>query len=150
MTQEIAPRADKLTIDPDPSRVAWMAMCDLVLDNERRRYVADALGISFGRIRALKRLRRGAMTQGELASVMDIDAPYATVVVDDLESRRLVRRRPHPKDRRAKLVELTRKGRDLVRRAETIMSAPPTSLSALDAEDLETLARILGRLSAPS
>jgi len=36
---------------PDTAREVWLLMSDLVLDNERRRDVADALGISFGRAR---------------------------------------------------------------------------------------------------
>lgn len=39
------------TSEKDLARRAWAAMCDLVLDNERRREVSDALGLTFGRIR---------------------------------------------------------------------------------------------------
>ncbi len=51
-----------------PARRAWSAMCDLVLDNERRREVSDALGLTFGRVRALRRIARHPMTMGELAA----------------------------------------------------------------------------------
>jgi len=80
---------------------------------------------------------------GELAAALGIDPPNATVVVDDLEAQGLVRRRPHPTDGRAKLVEATRKGKDLARRADEILATPPPALSALEAEELETLRRIL-------
>ena len=60
----------------------------------------------------------------------------------------VARRRPHPTDRRAKVVEPTRKGRELARRADAILSVPPPALSALDAEDLETLRRILRGVAA--
>jgi DNA-binding MarR family transcriptional regulator len=69
------------------------------------------------------------------------------VLVDDLESSGLVRRRPHPTDRRAKLVEATRKGKDMARRADAILSTPPSSLSALNMDELEALRRILERVS---
>ena len=62
------------------------------------------------------------MSMGELAAALGIDPPNATVVVDDLEALGLVRRRPHPTDRRAKLVEATRKGKELARRADAILS----------------------------
>jgi DNA-binding MarR family transcriptional regulator len=88
------------------------------------------------------------MPMGELANVIGIDAPYATVVVDDLETQGLVVRRPHPTDRRAKLVELTRKGHQLARRADAILGTPPLSLSTLDHADLAALARVLGRVSS--
>jgi DNA-binding MarR family transcriptional regulator len=83
------------------------------------------------------------MSMGELAGALEIDPPNATVLVDDLESLGLVRRRPHPTDRRAKLVEVTRKGKDMARRAEAIVNTPPPGLSALSGADLEQLRRIL-------
>ena len=126
----------------------WLLMSDLVLDHERRREVSEALGISFGRARTVRRLARRPMTMGELAAALGIDPPNATVVVDDLESLGLVRRRPHPTDRRAKLVEATRKGKELARRAYTILATPPPALSALGLDDLEALRRILGRVRA--
>jgi DNA-binding MarR family transcriptional regulator len=87
------------------------------------------------------------MSMSELAGVLGIDPPNATVVVDDLESQGLVRRRPHPTDRRAKLVEATRKGKQLARRADEILATPPPALTALSADDLEALRRILGSLA---
>jgi len=125
------------------AREVWLLMSDLVLDNQRRREVADAAGISFGRTRAIRRLARRPMSMGELAGVLGIDPPNATVLVADLESLGLVRRRPHPTDGRAKVVEATRKGKDLARRADAILATPPAALSSLSTEDLETLRRIL-------
>jgi DNA-binding MarR family transcriptional regulator len=125
------------------AREAWMLMSNLVLDNNRRREVSEALGISFARVRALRRVARRPMSMGELAAALGIDPANATAVVDDLESSELARRRPHPTDRRAKLVEATRKGKAMARRADAILSTPPPSLSALSAGDLEELRRIL-------
>jgi DNA-binding MarR family transcriptional regulator len=116
-----------------------------VLDNQRRREVADAVGMSFGRARALRRVARRPMSMGELAAALEIDPPNASALVADLEALGLVRRRPHPTDGRAKLVEATSKGRQLARRADEILATPPAALSALGAEDLETLRRILAR-----
>ena len=133
---------------PEASREVWLLISDLVLDNERRRDVAEALGISFGRARTVRRLARQPMSMGELAAALGIDPPNATVVVDDLEALGLVRRRPHPTDRRAKVVEATRKGKEMARRANAILSTPPPALSALSADDLEALRRILERVTA--
>lgn len=133
---------------PALSREVWVLMSDLVIDNARRREVSDAVGISFARSRALRRLARRPMSMGEVAATLDVDPPNATVVVDDLESLGLVRRGPHPSDRRAKLVEATRKGKQLARRADEILSTPPPALSSLGAADLETLRRILVRAGA--
>src|SRR5215470_6671074 len=90
----------------------WLLMADLVLDNARRREVAEAVGISFGSTRALRRIARRPTAMGELAVALGIDPPNATAVVDDLEQLGLVRRGPHPSDRRAKLVEATAQGRE--------------------------------------
>jgi DNA-binding MarR family transcriptional regulator len=125
------------------SREVWLLMSDLVLENTRRREVSEALGMSFGRTRAIRRLARAPMSMRELADALGIDPPNATVVVADLESQGLVRRRPHPTDGRAKLVEATRKGKDLARRADAILATPPPGLGALGADDLQTLRRIL-------
>jgi len=126
----------------------WLLMSDLVLDHQRRREVSEALGMSFGRARALRRLARRPMSMGELAAALGIDPPNATVVVDDLEAQKLVRRKPHPTDRRAKVVEATRKGKDVARRADTILGTPPAALSALGPEDLDALRRILKDVTA--
>ena len=135
--------------DPSPTaREVWLLMSDLVLDNQRRREVADAVGISFGRTRAIRRLAKRPMSMRELAAALGIDPPNATVVIDDLESQGFVRRRPHPTDRRAKLVEATRKGKDLARRVDAILATPPAGLSALSAKDLDALRRILERATA--
>jgi DNA-binding MarR family transcriptional regulator len=131
-----------------PADAAWLLMSDLVLDNQRRREVADATGISFGRTRAVRRLARAPMSMRDLADALGIDPPNATTLVADLEAQGLVRRRPHPTDGRAKLVEATRKGKALARRADAILAAPPPALSALPTADLEALRRILERAFA--
>jgi DNA-binding MarR family transcriptional regulator len=127
------------------AREVWLLISDLVLDNQRRRAVSEATGMSFGRTRAIRRVARQPMSMRELADVLGIDPPNATALVADLESQGLVRRRPHPTDGRAKVVEATRKGKDVARRADSILATPPPELSALSADDLETLRRILSQ-----
>ena len=121
----------------------WLLMSDIVLDNTRRREVAEALGMSFGRTRAIRRLARAPMSMRELADAMGIEAPNATTLVADLEAQGLVSRRPHPTDGRAKVVEATAKGKQLARQANAILATPPAALAALSPEDLAALHRIL-------
>jgi hypothetical protein len=45
------------------------------------------------------------------------------------------------------VVEATRKGKDMARRADAIIATPPPALSALSADDLEALRRILKRVA---
>jgi DNA-binding MarR family transcriptional regulator len=131
----------------DLSREVWTLMSDLVLDHQRRRQVSEAVGLSFARTRAVRRVAENPMSMGDLAAALGIDRPNATVLVDDLESQGLVRRRPHPTDRRAKLVEATRKGKSLARKANAILGTPPTALSSLGKEDLEALRRLLSSVA---
>ena len=135
--------------DSDISREVWLLMSDLVLDHERRREVSDAVGLSFSRARAVRRVARRPMAMGELAAALGIDRPNATVLVDDLEAQGLVRRKAHPTDRRTRLVEATRKGKALARRADEILATPPAALSELGPDDLETLRRILQTVRPP-
>src|SRR3954447_1351195 len=120
-------------------------MTDLVLENTRRREVSEALGMSFGRTRAIRRLARAPMSMRELATAPGIDPPNATVVVSELEAAGLGRPRPPPAAGRAKLVEATRKGKGLARRADEILATPPPGLAALGEDDLDTLRRLLNR-----
>jgi DNA-binding MarR family transcriptional regulator len=130
----------------DVAQEVWLLMNDLVLDNQRRREVSEAAGMSFGRTRAIRRVARRPMSMGELAGMLGIDPPNATALVADLESQGLVRRKPHPTDGRAKVVEATRKGKTLASRVEAILAKPPPELSGLSSEDLEALRRILEKV----
>ena len=128
---------------------AWSALRTLVLDrHDRRAEVAERLQLSFIRAKALLRLTGGPLTMRELAAAIAIDAPYATVVVDDLEQRRLVRREPQPGDRRVKLVSLTRAGRRAAEIAQRILDEPPALLDRLSDAELAELTRILDVLRA--
>ncbi len=133
---------------PVSSREAWLLMSDLVLAHGRRRDVSESLGLSFAKTRALRRLAKQPMSMGELAAALGIEPANTTGLVDDLEARELVRRQPHPTDRRAKIVEATRKGKTMARRADEILSTPPPALDALDPKDLAALVRILRSATA--
>ena len=130
------------------ARDAWQAMADLVLNNERRREVSEQVGLSFGKIRALRRIARRPMPMSELASLLSVDPPNLTAVVDDLEAAGLVERQAHPTDRRVKLVVASPEGAALAHKADEILARPPASLCALSAEDLESLVRILAKVHA--
>lgn len=125
---------------------AWVMMSEMVLDNERRRKVSDDLGLSFARVRALRRIAARPMPMGELAALLGIDPPYMTLMVDDLQERGLVVRRDHPTDRRVKLVVATEEGANAAKRAQQILDQPPPALGALCTEDLDALERILTKV----
>jgi DNA-binding MarR family transcriptional regulator len=122
-------------------------MSDLVLDHQRRRQVSDAVGLSFSRTRAVRRVADAPLSMKDLAAALDIDPPNATVLVDDLEAQGLVRRRPHPTDRRAKIVEATPKGKSVATRANDILGTPPDALGDLGVRELEELRRVLASIT---
>lgn len=126
---------------------AWQAMRALVTDRyDRKKKVCDALGMSFIRVKALRRIAGGPITMRELAAALATDPPYTTVVVDDLERRGLVTRAVSAGDRRSKIVASTPAGKQQAELAERILREPPGPLRDLPAEDLASLARILTTL----
>jgi len=130
----------------DQARRAWKAMSNLVLDDDRKSAVSKALDLSFARVRVLRRLKTEALTLRALALALSADPPYVTLMIDDLEERGLVERRPHPEDRRAKLVSLTPAGREAVAEADRILEEPPPALLELDREKLDALLSALERV----
>ena len=135
------------TPDTDLALRAWRAMSDVILDHDRKVAVSEALGLSWTRVLALRRLAAQPLTLRALAERLAADPPYVTLMVDDLEERELVQRLPHPEDRRAKLVQLTAAGRAAAARADAILDEPPAALLDAPAEDLAALQRVLERLA---
>ena len=86
------------------------------------------------------------MPMGQLASELSCDASNVTGLVDRMESRGLLQRRPSDDDRRVKVLSLTPLGVK-VRSAllERMTSSPPT-LGKLSEADQRALARILRQL----
>lgn len=127
----------------------WRAMAALVIDNRDawKRAVVEQTGLPFSRIRILKRLSRQAMTVKELARAASIDAPAATVAINDLEGRGLVVRATDPTNRRCKTVSLTDDGRAMVRKIDAIDDPAPDALMALDKAELKELRAILAKLA---
>ncbi|MFE4359741.1 MarR family winged helix-turn-helix transcriptional regulator [Kitasatospora sp. NPDC056800] len=125
----------------------WQGMNALVLERyDRRKSVAEALGMSFSRVRALRRLVAGPITLRELAERLGADPPYTSVIVDDLVRRGLAERITNPVDRRSKLVHLTEEGEAKAAIATGILSTPPDALLALPPEDIRMLDRVVAKL----
>ena len=132
----------------DPVQQAWALMQRFVEGHNRRGELAEALGFRLGggRGKILSQLRGGPATLGQLAQANGVDAPYATLIVDKLEAHGLVERRPHPDDRRRKLVALTQAGHDAIATADAILLRPPPSIRTLPPDDLAQLTELFTRL----
>lgn len=131
----------------DKARRAWKTMTRMVLDDDRKTAVSEALDLSFARVRAIRRLAPEPLTMRALAEALKADPPYVTLMVDDLEERGLVERNPHPADRRAKLVSLTPAGQKAATEAERILNYPPAGFIDLTPGELDSLLGLLEKVS---
>ncbi|MEZ5287750.1 MAG: MarR family transcriptional regulator [Vicinamibacterales bacterium] len=83
---------------------------------------------------------------GRLAETLACDASNVTGLVDRLESRGLVARRPSDADRRVKVLVLTPAGSRLRAELHRRLAAPPEPFQRLSEADQRALVRILERL----
>jgi len=99
-------------------------------------------------VRAIRVLdTHGGVRSKELADHLRIAARSATEVVDALEAKGLVSRSTDPTDRRATLVALTDRGRELSEEVRRLRGVESEKLfQRLTGTDRADLARILGKL----
>ena len=91
------------------------------------------------------------LTQRELAEMLRLDPSQVVALVDDLQSRQLVIRRPDPSDRRANVVVVTDEGRAVYAgAARAVEAAQNALLGTFSASDRDHLAALLRRLAFPS
>lgn len=129
-----------------------MNLMALVMDNKW--LVRDLLkdrtgGMPWNGYRALRRVERMPMSQGELAERMDVDAPAASVLISDLVARGYVERRADPHDGRRKLVHITDAGRGLLESLRTVDVVPPPVATLTLAERRE-LTRLIEKMREAS
>ncbi|WP_433663123.1 MarR family winged helix-turn-helix transcriptional regulator [Nocardia sp. CA-128927] len=134
--------------NPTPDEV-WSLLTRVVMYSRDpwRRAAVERTGLSFSRIRVLRRLRKaGPMTVKEVAYAATMDAPAATVAVNQLAELGYVVREVDPTNRRKKLVTITDAGRAVLAQALATPDPAPDSVTALSADDLRALRDILSRI----
>jgi len=126
----------------------WRLMSSLVMNNQDtwKRTVVDRTGLPFSRIRILSRLAREPLSVKQIAAAATIDAPAATVAVNDLEKRGLVIRQTDPSNRRSKTVSITPAGRDLLAIIDAVENPAPAPFRRLGTADLAALQALLQKL----
>jgi MarR family transcriptional regulator, organic hydroperoxide resistance regulator len=136
-------RAKSTATQSETAREAWLALVDLV-------YPPPFLAIArehglrppaFGAMRMLDEPR----TMSEIASYLHCDNSNVTGIVDVLEEKGLVKRRPSEQDRRVKLIELTAAGRGVSAKLNEAVERPPAWLQRLSEADQVTLRDLLER-----
>jgi DNA-binding MarR family transcriptional regulator len=105
-------------------------------------------GISYARMRLLGALHCGGpQIMSSISDELGVTRRNVTALVDALEEERLVRRMPHPTDRRATVIELTEQGFETTNSMYEGHRAGVAELfSGLSEEDQGELARLLGSL----
>jgi DNA-binding MarR family transcriptional regulator len=136
---------------PQPQTAAERELCGLVngLANHISAHVRDRavkLGLTAPQATALRELT-GPMTSGELAERMSCEPSNVTYIVDKLEKLRLIERRPHPTDRRARQLVLTPDGTELRDRLLALLREQ-SPLSGLTAQEQRVLQDLLHRAMA--
>ena len=90
-----------------------------------------------------------SLSPHELGERLLVTRGTVTGLLDTLQRQGLVKRVPHPDDRRMLLIELTDKGREVLRRTWPVHFPAQTELlSVLSDDEKETLVRLLGKLEA--
>jgi len=105
-------------------------------------------GLSYARLRLLGALHYDSpRIMSDVSDELGVTPRNVTALVDGLAQEGLVRRRPHPTDRRATIIELTARGRELGSGmyAEHL-DAAATLFATLSPDDQRTLLRLVDHL----
>ena len=135
----------------DPGREAWDTLSTL-LGRLRSRHAALAAELDLAPMQAwaLKHLQPGApLPMSALADALGCDASNVTGIVDRLEARGLIERRPAAHDRRVKMISVTQRGADLRGTLLARLHEAPPEIAGLTRADQRALRDILRRMIEP-
>jgi DNA-binding MarR family transcriptional regulator len=106
-------------------------------------------GLTFARYEALVLLtfsRTGRLPMRVMGERLQLHPTSVTNIVDRLQADGLVRRIPHPTDRRATLVEITEEGSAQTERATSAVTTIDFGLTGLDGPEQDQLTALLGKV----
>jgi len=126
--------------------VLWKAARAVEAYAEKSVSELELCGSDFAVLEAL--LHKGPLPVNEIGKKVLLTSGSMTVAVDRLEKRRLVERRAHGTDRRARVVHLTREGRKVITRAYAAHAADMERLASasLTGAERTTLIRLLKKI----
>ncbi len=126
--------------------VMWKAVHAVETYAQRSIAELEMCGSDFAVLEAL--LHKGPLPINELGRKVLLTSGSITVAVDRLESKQLVERRASGTDRRAKIVHLTKAGKDLIARVYADHAADMERLASasLTKAERETLIRLLKKI----
>jgi DNA-binding MarR family transcriptional regulator len=135
------------TTEETTAREAWRLLMELAFANKAR-FMATMAEFDLTPVQGhvLRLLEpEQPLPMNDLAGALHCDASNVTGLVDRLEQRGLVGRRPGASDRRVKELLLTAEGVDVRTRVLERMWEPPEAITGLSARDLRALRDILRR-----
>ncbi|MCV9999437.1 MarR family transcriptional regulator [Pararhizobium sp. YC-54] len=101
---------------PDETALARLFLVTVILSDDMKQGLEER-GLTRARASALWAIsHREAITQRELADVLKVTPRNVTTLIDGLEKTGFVKRRDHPNDRRAILLDLTPAGIEITDR----------------------------------
>ncbi len=132
----------------DPATEAWTLLSRLMMSRKGHMLeTAAALELSPPQMWALRHLEPGVpLPMSALAGLLHCDNSNVTGIVDRLESRGLVERRPAEHDRRVKHLVVTEAGAGVRAQVDARMNQPPPGFERLTAEEQRRLAALLRKL----
>ena len=89
--------------------------------------------------------RNGSMPLSRVGARLQVHPTSVTNAVDRCEAQGLVRRVPHPSDRRTTLAELTPAGRELARKATETLNREVFEALGLSRRDADVVVRVFAR-----
>jgi DNA-binding MarR family transcriptional regulator len=130
-------------VRPGVASEAWMLLFEFFKAQKPRfAELADEFDLSGSQAHALYLLGT-PRSMGELAQRLVCDASNVTGLVDRLEGRGLIERRPTTDDRRVRMLVLTPAGEELRARALARFTEPPPGIAALTSDEQRTLRDLL-------
>ncbi|HEX4248735.1 MAG TPA: MarR family transcriptional regulator [Pseudonocardia sp.] len=129
-------------------------LVDAILHAAHRvRTAADANlregGLSLPGFKLLRALATEDRSMREVSDILHLAPRTVTDIIDGLQGRGLVVRRPHPSDRRITLLHLTEAGATrLAEATEGADEARDAAIADLDEDERATLRRLLARVGA--
>jgi DNA-binding MarR family transcriptional regulator len=130
-----------------PASEAWALMFELMhLSKKRFMAIASEFELSPPQVMALRHLDPDEpKPMSELAAALRCDNSNVTGIVDRLEDRGLVERRPGERDRRVKMLLITERGAQVRAQLAARLEEPPEQLARLSLDDQRVLRDIMCR-----
>ncbi|GEM_PF-238223 len=109
----------------------------------------DKAGLTVSQYALLNHLTAsGTIPMTELSSKLHISKPAVTHLVDQLERKHCIQRKPHPKDRRISLIETLPKGKKIIGEVQSkILTFLLTSLDQFSTSEQKTIRQFYAKLS---